>query len=305
MVNQRVQAVAVTLFVLIIAGVVVVLLSRVDRDAPTATTTESPNPSEDPGSAAKDPIGRVSIETGTGDLVLRVMAGSCSEPGGPRLELSENQGRTFHQVRVPQIDDGSGVSASSPSVRAIIYADATSPAEITVGAADSDCRVHPYTTTDGGGTWTQESGQLEEWHIDPSTGGIVSPSGPTDSGCKKLAAIAPVSKTTAKAFCTGGTVRGTVNGGALWTNFGELSNVTASVFTGPQRGYASVVEKKCKSRIHATVNGGLTWTPIGCVADQFVIAGLAGDAERLVGGGAGGVRLSTNGGRTWKPPTKK
>lgn len=305
MFNQRVQAVAVTLFVLIIAGVVAVLLLRVDRDAPPTTNSASPNPSEDPGSAAKDPIGRVSIEAGKGDLVLRVMAGSCSEPGGPRLELSENRGRTFHQIRVPQIDDGSGVSASSPSVRAIIYAYATSPAEITVGAADSDCTVHPYTTADGGGTWQQEPGPLREWHIDPATGGIVSPKGPTDSGCKKLAAFAPASPSTAKAFCTGGTVRGTTNGGDLWTNLGELSNVTASVFTGPQAGYAAVVEKKCKSRIHATANGGLTWTPVGCVADEFVILGLSGTDQRLVAGGKGGVRLSPDDGRTWKAPAKK
>ena len=305
MVNQRVQAVAVALFLLLIAGVVAVLLMRVDREAPTTANSASPDPAEDPGSAAKDPIGRVGLEVGSGDLVIRLKAGSCSEPGGPRLELSRNSGRTFHRLRVPQIDDGSGVSASSPSVRAIIYADAKSPAEITVGAADSDCKVHPYTTTDGGGTWTQESGPLKQWHVDPATGGIVSPSGPTDTGCKKLAVLAPVSKATAKVFCAAGSVRSTTDGGKTWTTLGQLPDVTGSVFTGPQTGYALVLESDCKSRVHATVNGGLTWAPVGCVAETLGIPGFAGTTERLVAGGTGGVRLSTNGGRTWKPPTQK
>lgn len=304
MVNQRVQAVAVALFVLVIAGVVAVLLSRVDREPPAASGSTSPVP-DDADSAAEDPIGRVSIEMGRGDLVLRVMAGSCSEPGGPRLELSENRGRTFHRVRLPQVDDGSGVSASSPTVRAIVYADAASPAEMTVGAADDDCEVHPYTTTDGGGTWQQGSGPLQEWHIDPATGGIVSPTGPTDSGCKSLAAMAPVSKTAARAFCTGGTVRGTSSGGAQWTDLGQLPDVTAAAFSGPRTGFAAVAERQCKSRIHATADGGLTWRPVGCVADEFVIQGLSANDRRLVGGGAGGVRVSPDDGRTWKAPAQK
>ena len=172
MISQRVQAVAVTLFVLVIASVVVVLLTRIDREAPTAAGSP-PDRGNDLESAGEAPVGVVSILSGAGDIVLRVQAGSCSEPGGPRLELSENTGRTFRPIRVPQVDDGSGVSLTTPSVRAVVHAEATSPVKLTVGAADDDCTVHPYTTTDGGGTWQQEDGPLREWHLDPATGDVV------------------------------------------------------------------------------------------------------------------------------------
>jgi hypothetical protein len=44
---------------------------------------------------------------------------------------------------------------------------------------------------------------------------------------------------------------------------------------------------------------------VGCVVEEFVIPALTGTAERLVAGGAGGVRLSTDGGRTWRPSKMK
>lgn len=305
MLSQRLQALAVAVFVLVIAGVVAVLLSRADTEAPAEPkASETQEPDADPSTAAGDPIGATSLAVGDDAIVMRIKSGSCSRPGGPRLELSRNTGRTFHQIRVPQVDDGSGVSAASPSVRAIVWADAESPAKITVGAADTECKVHRYTTDDGGGTWTQE-GDLEEWHVDPATGGIVSPTGPTDTGCKGLIAFSASSQKTAKAFCKAGAVRGTSSGGDVWAGLGRLTDVSATVFTSAQVGYAAVVEDGCKSRIHATVNGGASWAPVGCVAEGFVISGFAGTSERLVAGGAGGVRLSTDRGRTWEPPTMK
>jgi len=302
--RERLQAAVVILFVLAIAGVVVVLLMRVDRDAP-ATKGPSPTPSDDLNSAAKDPVGRVSLIAGKGNLVVRVMAGSCADAGGPKLELSENRGRSFQEILVPQIDDGSGISAASPKVRAIVFAEASSPLTMTVAAADAKCDVHRYTTIDGGVSWTQEDGPVKEWYIDPKTGGVVSPTGPTDVGCTGIVSLAPVKKAAAKAFCADGTIRGTTDRGATWVPSGQLADVTAAVFTGPQTGYAAVSKPACKSRIQATVNGGLTWTPVGCVIEELAIPGLTGTAQRLVAGGPGGVRLSATGGRTWKPSKMK
>ena len=304
MFSERVQAAVVALFVLIIATIVVVLVTRIDRDVPVASSP-SQNPGDDLDSAAGDPIGRVSLTAGKGDLVVRVMAGSCTAAGGPKLELSENRGRTFHQILVPQIDDGSGVSAASPKVRAIVFAEASSKLKMTVAAADAICDVHRYTTTDGGVTWTQEDGAVEEWYVDPKSGGVVSPMGPTDAGCTDVVSLAPVKKSTAKVFCADGTIRGTTDRGVTWADAGALPDVTAAVFTGPQTGYAAVSGSKCKSRIYATINGGLTWTPVGCVIEKFAIPALTGIDSRLVAGGAGGVRLSTDAGRTWKPSRMK
>lgn len=302
MVSQRVQAVMVALFLLIIIGVVAVLLSRADTDAPRASDPTS-DPGEDVDSASKAPVGRVHITAGKSDLVVRFMAGSCTTAGGPKLELSKNQGRSFHKIRIPQIDDGSGVGASSPNVRAIVAADAKSPARLTVAAADESCEVHNYTTTDAGTTWTQEGTPVKEWFVDPKTGGVVSPSGPADAGCDAVGTLAPVTKRVAKVFCTDGAIRATTNGGARWADAGRLTDVSAAVFTGTLTGYAAVAEPDCKSRIYATASGGVSWLPQGCVADAFVIPAMSGSNKRLVAGGSGGVRLSKDGGSTWKPST--
>ena len=300
MISQRVQAAAVVLFVLVIAGVVVVLLTRVDQGAPAAQ-----DPSADPETSAEGPVGRVVLAAGNGDVVVRYKAGSCSAAGGPKLELSKNQGRTFPDIRVPQVGEGTGVGVTSPAIQAIVVASATSPAKLTVAGADEKCDIHRYTTDDGGQTWKQETGAVDEWYIDPGSGGVVSPKGPTDPGCKRIGALAPVSATAAKIFCAGGSVRSTSDGGELWTEVGQLKRVAAAVFTAAQTGFAITSQSGCKSRIHATVDGGLTWTQEGCVVEEFVIPGLTGTDKRLVAGGSGGVRLSTDGGTRWKPPTMK
>jgi hypothetical protein len=302
--RERLQAAVVILFVLAIAVVVAYLLLRVDREAPSAKGP-SPTPSNDIDSAAKDPVGRVSLSAGKGNLVVRVTAGSCADPGGPKLELSENRGRSFHEILVPQIDEGSGISAASPKARAITFAEASSPLKLTVAAADTNCDVHRYTTTDGGVTWTQEDGAVGEWYVDPKTGGVVSPAGPTDVGCSGIVSLAPVRKATAKAFCADGTIRGTRDRGATWVPSGQLPNATAALFTGPNTGYATVSGPACKSRVYTTVNGGLTWTPQGCIIKKFAIPALSGTDRRLVAGGGGGVLLSTNAGRTWRPSKMK
>lgn len=304
MISQRVQAAAVVLFVLVIAGVVAVLLMRVDRDAP-ATKGPSPDISNDLESAAKDPVGGVSITAGKGDLVVRVTAGSCQAAGGPKLELSKNQSRTFRQIRVPQSDDGSGVSAASPAVRAIAWARATSPLKMSVVAADSACDVHEYSTKDSGVTWQQEPGKVERWYKDPATDGVVAPSGPVDAGCEGVVSIMPLTTKNAKVVCADGTIRTTSDGGSSWTDVGKRRNTSVAVFTGPLTGYASVALGGCKSRIHATADGGITWVPRGCVHEEFILPGLSGSEKRLVAGGTDGMRVSTDGGNTWKPPTMK
>jgi len=302
-ISQRVQAAAVVLFVLVIAGVVVVLLSRAEREAPAAQSP-SAEPGEVPGSA-EGPVGRLVIAAGEGDLVLRFRTGSCAAPGGPNLEISENQGRTFHDLRVPQVGEGTGVGLSSPAIQAIVAVTATSPAKLTVTGADEKCDVHHYTTDDGGQTWTQEKRAVEEWYIDPLSGGVVSPTGLTDTRCKKIGVLAPLSDTVATVFCAGGSVRRTGDGGALWTEVGQLEDVAGAVFTSPRKGFAEVSEPACDSRIQATVDGGATWVAKGCILSDQLLPGFAGTGKRLVAGGPSGTRISTDDGKTWEPPTMK
>jgi hypothetical protein len=301
-ISQRVQAAAVVLFALVIAGVVYVLLTRADQSAPTSQEP-SAGDGGDPGSSAEGPVGRFMLTAGKGDVVVRYRVGSCSEAGGPKLELSKNQGRTFRGIRVPQVGEGTGVGATSPPVRAIVAPTATSPTTLTVAGADEKCGVHRYTTDDGGRTWKQEEGAVEEWYIDPRSGGVVSPTGPTDVGCKRVTAVAPASATAAKVFCSGGAIRSTTDGGSLWTVVGQLEDVVGVVFTSAMTGWAEVSKPGCQSRIQATVDGGTTWVPKGCILKDQLVPGFSGTAKRLVAGGPGGTRISTDDGATWKPPT--
>jgi BNR/Asp-box repeat len=304
-ISQRVQAALVVMFVLVIAGVVAMLLMRADSDTP-AGTGPSAGSGDGPELTNEGPVGRFSLMAGDSDLVVRVTAGACDAEGGSRLELSENRGRSFHEILVPQVDDGSGVSAVSPKVRAIVFAEARSRLAMTVGAADATCDIHRYTTSDGGVSWEQESGALEEWYLDPRTGAVVAPDGrPSDVGCSGVVALAPVKKSTAKAVCKNGTIRATTDRGDTWLVAGELPGTSAAVFTGTLTGYAAVEKEACKSRIHVTVDGGRTWVPRGCVVEDFAMVGLAGTDGRLVAGAPSGTRLSTDGGTTWKPSTMK
>ncbi len=303
MIWQRVQAVAVVLFVLAIGVAVAVLLMRLDRSAPSPIRPTR-DVTEDIESAAKDPVGRVGLVAGTGDLLLRTRAGSCTKPGGPELELSHSRGYRFGTVRLPQVDEGTGVSASSPTVRAIAWAKVVSRYKITVAAADGSCKLRQYETSDGGETWKSVSSLAGEWHIDPASGGAVSPKGAVDPGCRPVQLVR-ISDSTAKVFCPDGTIRTTSDGGATWLDVGVLKKVSSAVFTGPLVGFASTERPACKSRIQSTVDGGLTWTPRGCVEKMLSIPAFTATKKRLTAGGLGGVRLSGDGGATWKPPPPK
>ncbi len=304
MISQRVQAAAVVLFALVIAGVVYVLLTRAHDDVP-ASEEPSADFGDDPGSSAEGPVGRLMLAAGKGDVVVRYMSGSCSEKGGPKLELSKNQGRTFYDLRVPQVGEGTGVGATAPVIRAIVAATATSPTQLTVAGADETCDVHRFTTDDGGQTWMQEAGAVQEWYIDPRSGGVVSPTGPTDPGCRRVGALAPVSARVAQVFCSGGAIRTTKDGGSGWTVVGRLEDVAGAVFTSATTGFAEVSKDGCKSRVQATVDGGATWVPKGCIVDDQLVPGFSGTEKRLVASGPGGTRVSTDDGATWKAPTMK
>jgi hypothetical protein len=190
-------------------------------------------------------------------------------------------------------------------VRAIVWAQATSKLKLRVDAADATCKVHEYTTKDAGVTWEQEPGGVSRWYKDPGTEGVVAPTGPVDAGCKGVVSIMPLTKKSAKVVCADGAFRSTSDGGITWADVGRLPGTSVAIFTGPLTGYASVSKGACKSRIHATVDGGRTWVPKGCVHEEFILPGLTGSSQRLVAGGTGGMRLSTDGGATWKVPAKK
>lgn len=304
MISQRVQAAFVVLFVLVIAGVVAMLLMRAEHAAPGSSAPPRDS-GEDLESAALDPVGRVSLVAGKGDVLLRLRAGSCTEPGGPMLQLSDDRGSRFRTLRLPQVEERSGVSASTPSVRAIVWAKASSRFKITVAAADGSCKLRQYATSDGGETWNAGTKTVEEWYLDPKSGGVVSPTGDTDPGCESVAHLARVTDSMAKVFCADGTILSTRDGGESWLASGRLEKVSSALFTSALVGFASTERSACQSRIQSTIDGGLTWTSKGCVEPTVTIPAFIGSTKQLIAGGLGGVRLSSDGGSTWKPPPQR
>ena len=81
--------------------------------------------------------------------------------------------------------------------------------------------------------------------------------------------------------------------------------MAGAVFTSPLKGFAEVSEPACDSRIQATFDGGATWVPKGCILSDQLLPGFGGTGKRLVAGGPSGTRISTDDGKTWKPPTMK
>jgi hypothetical protein len=300
-VSDRLQAVVVAVFLLVVAGAVLVLLPMRDDDpAPTAKRSSGP----DLDSAESGPTGRVIFE-GREKTLLRVRSGSCTKPGGPKLELSTNVGRTFRPVRMPQLDEGRGIDASTPTVRAIVRASAASARKLNVLGADKSCTVHSYTSTDGGETWKQKAGRPGAWYLDPKNGFVVSPKGPTDAGCKESALLAPIDADAAVVVCDGGRLRTSTDAGASWRDSGQLDDVTSVVFTSPSTGFVTTRGSACASRVRYTTDGGATWTPTGCVVKDFIIPAIAVVGDRLVAGGSGGALVSEDRGDSWGPSKKK
>jgi hypothetical protein len=301
-VNERLQAAVVAAFLLIVAGAVAVLLMQRDEEPAANPATKDGNVLD---SAESPPTGLLAFESGRKGMLLRLRYGSCTQPGGPKLEISTNFGRSFQTVRIPQIDTGRGIDATSPTVPSIVRASAASPRRLAACAADRECGVRAYTSTDGGSTWKKKSGRPNAWYMDPKTGVSVSPKGPTDNGCKKSALLAPVNNSTAVVVCENGTVRRTVDSGGSWTAVGQRDDVTSVAFGSPTTGYATTREKSCASRVQVTTDGGATWRPAGCVIKEFAIPALAVVGDRLVAGGTAGALMSEDQGQTWAPSKKK
>ena len=212
--RERVQAAAVILFVLAIAGVVACSCCASIVNAPAAKGP-SPTPSNDIDSAAKDPVGRVSLSAGKGNLVVRVTAGSCAEAGRTEARALREPGPLLSP------DPGAPDRRRQRDQRCLAQGarHRLRRGQLAAQADRRGCRHERATCTGtppptAGVTWTQEDGAVGEWYVDPKTGGVVSPTGPTDVGCSGIVSLAPVRKLTAKAFCADGTIRGTSDRGS-------------------------------------------------------------------------------------------
>ena len=303
MIWQRVQAVAVVLFVLAIGVAVAVLLMRLDRSAPSPIRPTR-DVTEDIESAAKDPVGESALSRARAISCFAPEPGVVPSPVGPSsscrtagdtdLERSAFRRLTKAPASALRLRPCAPLrgrrwcpDTRSRWLRPMDRASCVSTRPPTAARHGSRFPAWP-----GNGTSTRRSG------------GAVSPKGAVDPGCRPVQLVR-ISDSTAKVFCPDGTIRTTSDGGATWLDVGVLKKVSSAVFTGPSVGFASTERPACKSRIQSTVDGGLTWTPRGCVEKMLSIPAFTATKKRLTAGGLGGVRLSGDGGATWKPPPPK
>lgn len=298
MISERVQSVAVGLLIALVAAAIAVMV-LVDRPDPQATRGK---PRTDLESASKAPNGILRFVEGPDGFVFRYQSGSCREPGGPAFDLTDDHGWSFRPVRVPQVDDGTGIGASTPSITSVASVDLQGRHRFVVSGTDDKCRLHTYTTTDAGLSWRQKPFKADSWYVDPKTGVVYSPSGLANVECPGIANLTAFDDESAVVYCTDGSIYQS-DDGKTWDRSGKSDEVATSVFfDSPDDGYGVWPDGSCQSSVHRTTDGGSNWSKRGCIYAKALIPGIGGSDDELMAGGNGGVWISTNGGKTWNQP---
>lgn len=165
-------------------------------------------------------------------------------------------------------------------------------------AADTDCQVQVYRTSDGGASWT--SGPASDyWHLNPGppSATIVSPAGKMDAGCE-VVSLSVLSHTTAFIVCVDGTVRSTSDGGQSWQQQGEDDDVVSVSFINAGSGYALAVGEQCAAEVRRTTDSGQSWQPVGCIAGSAPQS-IDAVGEDVVAFVDDQLHVSADGGSTW------
>jgi hypothetical protein len=301
---ERIQTVAIgALIAVVLAGVAVMFLYN--DPAPQA---EHGKPRADLEAASKAPTGILHFVagpdgmTGSDGFVFRYQSGNCTEAGGPEFGLSEDGGWSFRSVRVPQVDDGSGIGASTPNIASVVSVSLEGRTRFVVSGADEKCRLHSYLTTDGGGTWTQKPFKPDTWYVDPKTGVVFSPKGPANVECPGISSLTGFDDESAVAYCADGSIYQSSDG-ETWERSGSTDEPASAVFfDSADDGYAIWPDGNCRSTVFRTSNGGSSWSERGCVYADILIPGIGGTDDLLMAGGNGPVWTSNDDGKTWKLP---
>lgn len=298
MISQRTQTILL-LCVLALIGAVIVAMIQLQEPEPPA---KAPTPASELDSGSQLPSGMLQFRPGPDDSIIRIWSGSCHGGGTPIIELSDDGGWSFRPIRVPQVDDGTGVSAASPAVSAVAALDPRGRRTFLVWGADRSCKVRSYVTKDGGTSWRQGNLPVTEWRVDPESGIVFSPRGEANITCDAIGTLNGFDEDRAVATCLDRSVH-ISDDGETWESAPDLDDATtAVVFTSTRQGYSLRKEANCSSRLYATNNGGDRWTAGGCVLADLSFPAVGATPKLLVAGGNGPTWVSTDKGRTWKRP---
>jgi hypothetical protein len=298
--KERIQLAAiVALVVLVIAGLVgVVLLKDHESQAPRGKLRA------DLEAASIGPNGILHFLVGPDDFVFRYQAGSCTTAGGPEFAVTDDKGWSFKPIRLPQVDDGTGIGASTPTIASVASVTLEGRRRFVVSGADDKCGLHTFVTTDGGISWTQKAFKPDSWYVDPKSGVVYSPIGPANVDCPGIANLSSFDDETAVAYCIDGSVYQSSDG-ETWDRSGSTDEPASAVFfDSPDDGYAVWPDGNCQSTVFRTTDGGSSWSERGCVYADILIPGIGGSDDALMAGGNGPVWTSDDGGKTWTQPTR-
>jgi hypothetical protein len=298
-ISERTQSVAIgALIALVIAGIVAIFV--VKEPAPQAPKSA---PRAELEAASKGPIGFLHYVVGPdGNTVVRYQSGSCTEAGGPEFGMTEDDGWSFHPIRLPQVDDGTGIGASTPTITSVASVTVEGRARLVVAGTDDKCSLKTYVTTDGGSSWVQKEFKPDTWYVDPKSGVAYSPNGPANVNCPGIVNLTGFDDESAVAYCADGSIYQSSDG-ETWDRSGSTDEPASAVFfDSPDDGYAVWPDGNCQSTVFRTTNGGSSWTERGCVFEKILIPGIGGTDDLLMAGGNGPVWVSDDGGETWALP---
>jgi hypothetical protein len=276
---------------------------------PGPTASESPTRETEPGStptgspvatsrAGPDPDApRVLVDIGADNAVARAATGICGR-GGATIELSRDGGATFERARVPD----------AAVVLRIASVDVDTAWAI---AADRECAtLTTFTTSDGGGTWTRADGSYGSWHRLPGRrrSGIHAPTGDVDVPCPRGQAVhgySTLSTRQAYVLCGGEgapVVLRTLDGGAAWSERGEVTGALDLDFVSASDGLAAVMgDRSCAGiAVHASTDAGASWKPRACVETETgEFPDITADGDRAYVGAGESLWFSDDAGLTW------
>lgn len=296
----RFLKISAIVLLVIVDLVAAVLTIRHVNQRPAADGTAIVVPSVTPSTTAAaetkdvDPTG-LAITDG---FVSRFVKGSCDKPGVARVDVSDDEARTFSEIALPLKKETDANGDSDVAVSSVLSVTVTNLDRLSIIATDADCKARRFTTEDGGRNWTREE-SIEDWYVENAR--VVTPDGPVDAQCD-VVSLALVSDIDAKVGCKYGEIRGTEDAGETWVGLGGLEGIDATVFVDFSEGLGVATGSECKSRVHKTVSGGAIWIPIACINKDKSATAISGSG-RLLGALVGGdTYISTDQGKSWKKP---
>lgn len=237
---------------------------------------------------------RTLVDIGDGAAVVRARTGTCGA-GGATVELSLDGGETF-------------VPSDVPSAAVILRAASVDADNAWLIAMDVNCTtLTTYTTSNGGGSWSEVGGSPGNWHRLPQAGSrLHAPSGATTVPCAQgevVVGISTLDADRAYVSCSDGDVFATDDGGASWARRGTLPGVLDLDFVDDSRALAVLTNADtCDGvAVLATSDGGASWTSRACLeTDEDTLPAVSADGDRAYVGVGEALWFSADAGASWE-----